>query len=147
MKGRASLVICLLGLLHASYGQIDYDSCIIKLTKAQLITEIARYSEQWKNDSLAKNGFRKFFGKEFLWCSGDQLKGMKWNELRTYLGRPHFFYDSKKYSYLQKGQVNYRYVLFAYRSYRQFKDLGNIILDITVLNGMVERVALQEVDG
>src|SRR5258705_11542200 len=147
MKRLVILFIYLLGLLRSSYGQIDYDSCIIKLTKAQLLNEISRYSEQWKNDSLAKNGFRKFFGKEFLWCSGDQLNGMQWSDLRSYLGRPHFSYDSKRYNYMQKGQVTYRYVLFAYRSYRQFKDLGNILLDITVLNGIVERVGLQEFDG
>ena len=132
---------------EASHSQIGYDSCILKMSKQQVINELARYSEYWINDSLANNGFRHFFGREFFRCSGHSLVGTKWSTISSYLGKAHFSFKGNKDFLFSKNEILYRYVLLTYGDYRDYKDIGNIILDIIVVNGIIKFLGVQEVDG
>ena len=144
-------IICVLLILFITsrplHAQVDNDTCILEISKQRVIDELARYSENWKNDSLANNGFRRFFGREFFRCAGRSLDGAQWTTISVYLGKPHFvFKDNKNFLYA-KDEIPYRYVLFTYGDYRYFKDIGNIILDIIVVNGIIRFLGVQEVDG
>jgi hypothetical protein len=130
-----------------SYSQIDYDSCILKVSKQQLIDELAGYSKFWIKDSLAKNGFRHFFGREFFRCSDNNLKGLKWSTISSYLGPPHFTVKSPKKPIYSKDEMLYRYVLHTYGDYRNYEDVGNIILDVIVIYGIIKKVSVYDVDG
>lgn len=138
------IFICSTGI---TYSQVDYDSCILKISRQQLISELARYSDEWVNDSLANNGFRRFFGREFFRCSGKVLVDTNWNTIAKYLGKPHFtFKDNKNFIY-NKQEILHRYVLYTYGDYRNFKDVGNTILDIIVVKGIVKGICVYDVDG
>lgn len=133
--------------MKVSFCQADYDSCILKVSRQQLINELARYSQDWKKDSLANNGFRRFFGREFLRCSSNNLEGTAWSTISTYLGKSHFLLQSPKEPIYSKDEVIHRYVLHTYGDYRSFKDVGNIILDVIVIQGTIKKVSVYEVDG
>jgi len=136
--------------LKVCHSQIDYDSCNLKITKQQLINELASYSKYWVDDSLANNGFRRFFGREFFRCSGESLEGTNWNTIFIYLGKPHFTFkaikDYKNFLY-SKDEVLYRYVLYTYGDYRDFKEIGNLILDVIVIQGVIKSIGVYENDG
>jgi hypothetical protein len=147
MKKTAILFFILISSIGVTYGQVGYDSCILKISRQQLLSELARYNNEWGNDSLAKNGFRRFFGREFLRCSGEVLVNTNWSTVAKYLGKPHFtFKDNKNFIY-SREEILHRYVLYTYRDYRNFKDEGNTILDIIVVNGIIKKISVYDVDG
>ena len=143
MKELWFLLLIATSTLQSGYSQIAYDSCIIRLSKEQLLTELGRYTEYWQNDSLATNGFRRFFGWEFIRCSITQLEGTSWDTIAVYLGRPHFIIKDKKKS----EETIFRYVLHTYGDYHDYKEIGNLIMQIIVVNGVIKWIGIAENEG
>jgi hypothetical protein len=127
----------------------SYDSCITRLSAPDCISLLAQYSDAWINDSLAKNGFRHFFGWEIFRCSGKNLRGQQWTVIAKYLGKPHYTIRANaKNPINSKDEFIYRYVLFTWSgNYQDYRDLGNKFLDVIVVNGIIRFCGVQENDG
>ena len=143
MKELWFLLLIATSTLQSGYSQIAYDSCIIRLSREQLLTELGRYTEYWQNDSLATSGFRRFFGWEFIRCSITQLEGTSWDSVAIYLGRPHFTFKDKE----NPDETTFFYVLHTYGDYHDYKAIGNLVMEISVVKGVITWTGIFENDG
>lgn len=142
-------LICLLFPNFGFSQNRTYDSCITHLSAPDCISLLAQYSDAWINDSLAKNGFRHFFGWEIFRCSGRNLERQRWTAISKYLGKPHYTINGdKKNPIFCKDEIIYRYVLVTWSGkYQDYRDLGNKFLDVIVVNGIIKFFGVQENDG
>jgi hypothetical protein len=134
------------GQYFASAQRNKIDSCLNNLSKSDCIRLFIMYQEFWKADSLAQNGFRYIMAEQFLIHCND-MEGQDWPEIAKYLGPSHFRYENEGGFVYKKEEVRYRYVLYAYRGYKNFKDVGSWYLDIIVIDGKIKSFGVQEVDG
>lgn len=136
------LVSALFLLPCLSFGQIISDTSI----KEDCLQSLGKYKEFWVADSLAKTGLRLVIGMEFR-DKFNCLVGRNWKEAEKYLGQPHFIIPGSKFIIDSNNEIRYRFVLLAYHGYKNYHQLGNVYMDIIVVDGIIRGVFLIEVDG
>jgi len=76
------------------------------------------------------------------------LKGTEWAVVSDFLGKPHFTLKNGGEEFIySKDEILYRYVCYTFGDYKNFKDVGNTILDIIVVEGTIKDISVFDNDG